>query len=319
MKSLSEFLNESLVLEFKEDLKPRTVIVMGGPGAGKTFWMQKCSRYFFKDKKMQYRQLDSDHNLKEKQREVCRKIADELISLYPQNDEHDFGEIFHNFIKTQQAEFDRKSDAGGSPRTDLSKIDYQFIKYWRKKIDKTKSNAAADKMYDEYITEFFKEYFKSVFASDFSERSVAKGVYAKDLENKLKGEGDVIVSKSDTMVAITGDKLKKIQEIIDLSGPESSIVIVYLNIPEEISIAQDAQRDRSVGAKMIKDKLTDIEYTWTQLVKHYQEMGIFRMYELVPHERCIQAGKLMPGPKGAEKDPAWVLKKEYINKNMIGK
>lgn len=313
MKSLSEY----LILEFKGDLKPRTIIVMGGPGAGKTYWMQNNSRDFFKNKSMQYRQLDSDHNLKEKQREVCRKMAEDLISLYPQDNERTYGEAFHNFIKAQQREFDKKSDQGGSPRTDLSKINFRFVSDWRKRINKaeTYSKIRGDKTKEEYISDFFKEYFKTVFASDFSERSQSKAVYTRDLENKLKGEGDVIVSKSDTMVAITGDKLRKIEEIINLSGPDTSIIVVYLNVPEEISIAQDAKRDRSVGEKMIKDKLNSIHDTWLELVDKYQDMGIFRMYEMVPSEKCIKASKLF----GTPADPAWVIGKEYINKNLIGK
>lgn len=316
MKSLSEFINENLILEFKEDLKPRTIIVMGGPGAGKTYWMQNNSRDFFKNRSMQYRQLDSDHNLKEKQREVCRKMAEDLISLYPQDDERNFGEVFHNFINAQQREFDKKSDQGGSPRTDLSKIKFRFVADWRKRINKAEYMSAArgKKVKEEYISAFFKEYFKDVFASDFSERSQSKKVYSRDLENKLKGEGEVLVSKSDTMVAITGDKLRKIEEIIELSG-DSSITIVYLNVPEEISVAQDAKRDRSVGEKMIKEKLADIHKTWVELVNKYQDLGIFRMYEMVPSEKCIKAGKLF----GTPADPAWIIGKEYINKNLIGK
>lgn len=265
---------------------------------------------------MQYRQLDSDHNLKEKQRDVCRKMAEDLISLYPQDDERNFGEVFHNFINAQQREFDKKSDQGGSPRTDLSKINYRFVADWRKRINKAEYMSAArgKKVKEEYISAFFKEYFKDVFASDFSERSQSKKVYSRDLESKLKGEGEVIVSKSDTMVAITGDKLRKIEEIIELSG-DSSITIVYLNVPEEISVAQDAKRDRSVGEKMIKEKLADIHKTWVELVNKYQDLGIFRMYEMVPSEKCIKAGKLF----GTPADPAWIIGKEYINKNLIGK
>jgi hypothetical protein len=86
-------------------------------------------------------------------------------------------------------------------------------------------------------------------------------------------------------------------------------------VPEEISIAQDSKRDRSVGAKMIKDKLSDIHKTWVELVNKYQDLGIFRMYEMVPSDKCIEAGELF----GTADDPAWIVKKEYINKNMIGK
>ena len=37
MKSLKEL--TKMVLEFKEDQMPKCVIIIGGPGAGKTYWM----------------------------------------------------------------------------------------------------------------------------------------------------------------------------------------------------------------------------------------------------------------------------------------
>ena len=37
MKSLKEYTR--VILEFKEDQKPKCVIIIGGPGAGKSYWM----------------------------------------------------------------------------------------------------------------------------------------------------------------------------------------------------------------------------------------------------------------------------------------
>lgn len=32
--------------EFKQDLMPQCVVVMGGPGAGKTYWMNNSAKKF---------------------------------------------------------------------------------------------------------------------------------------------------------------------------------------------------------------------------------------------------------------------------------
>ena len=42
MKTLYDY-----ITEFKVDLMPQCVVVMGGPGAGKTYWMNNSSKQFF--------------------------------------------------------------------------------------------------------------------------------------------------------------------------------------------------------------------------------------------------------------------------------
>ena len=82
------------------------------------------------------------------------------------------------------------------------------------------------------------QYFSSMFASDFSVRKYSKAEYKKDFQSKLKGEleGLDFVGPSDVIVAITGDELKKFKDIVDVCGETHSITVVYLDVPEEMSI-----------------------------------------------------------------------------------
>lgn len=306
MKSLSSYITECLLLEFKQDLMPQTIVVIGGPGAGKTYWMEHDAPNFFK-RYSDYKRLDSDHNLTVVQRENCKEMAYEILndcrtdSISPYRNQQ---ETFNELIKRKQAEYDEKSKKNGSPLTDLSQIKLKWCKSWLERFTKA-TPEYKDKVYKEYEQAFFKEYFNKVFASDFSSRHISKKQYQKDMLKKLGG--DAIGLKDDVIVAITGDKVSKIEEIVELSG-NNSVVVVYLNIPEEISVAQDAKRNRSVGRDMIHDKLENIHKTWDYLTKNFENMGIFRMYELLPTEESV-ANKAIKG---------WRLEKSYLNKKLIG-
>ena len=315
MINLSQYLTESLLLEFKADLGPQTVIVMGGPGAGKTYWMKNSASQFFK-RELQAKQLDSDNNLVVVQRENCEQLAEDILLACSRNSSSQYNtqkETFHKFIEKTQTEYNEQSEKNGSPLTELDKIDYKFCKAWIDRYDRA-SEDNKDKVVDEFKRAFMKEYFKTVFASDFSRRNVSKAQYKRDFADKLGGvmrdeENDFeFVGPQDVIVAITGDKIQKIDEIVDASKDMGSTVsIVYLNIPEERSVKQDAQRDRSVGAEMIHSKLEDIHKTWDELTKSFQQHGIFRMWEMVP------------GPRTTDKTIAWTVEKAYINKQMIGR
>lgn len=314
MKELKEFLVESLMInEFKQDLKPQTIIVMGGPGAGKTYWMEKEAKSFFKRNGHDYKRLDSDHNLEVVQRENCKRVAFEIMNNCRTDSRSPFrtqGETFYNLIQDLQKDFDETSKKNGSPLTELSKIELKWCKPWLKRYTEAVEDYK-QAVYDEYERAFFKEYFHKIFASDFSKRHISKAAYAKDMVKKLHNvqdvEGASVLLSNDTIVAITGDKISKIEEIVSLTQG-TSVVVVYLNIPEEISVAQDAKRSRSVGPQMIHDKLEGIHKTWEELVRSYDERGIFRMYELVPSEQSLKAGKII----------GWEIKKQYINKSLIG-
>ena len=298
-------------MEWAADLKPQVVIVMGGPGAGKTYWMKNSASQFFK-RNFQAKQLDSDNNLVVVQRENCAELAREIIIALSKESSSSFDtqkETFRNLIETTQNEYNAQSEKNGSPLTDLSQIDYTFCKPWADRMDRATENQK-EKVISEFQQAFEKEYFRTVFASDFSKRNISKAQYKKDMVRKLTGVGDTEVEtsgKSDVIVAITGDKISKIDEIVELAKEmDASVSIVYLNIPEERSVAQDARRDRSVGREMIHKKLEDIHKTWEELIKVYQQHGIFRMYEMVP------------GPRTTEKTISWVVKNQFLNKSMLG-
>ena len=44
MKNLYQYLTE-----WKQDMMPQCVVVVGGPGAGKTYWMNHSSKKFFQN------------------------------------------------------------------------------------------------------------------------------------------------------------------------------------------------------------------------------------------------------------------------------
>lgn len=312
MKDLKDYITEQVLLEFAADLKPQVVIVMGGPGAGKTYWMKNSASLFFK-REFQAKQLDSDNNLVVVQRDNCHDLAREIIIALSKESSSSMNtqkETFYKLIETTQAEYDAASEKNGSPKTDLSKIDYKFCKQWADRMDRAAENQK-DRVISEFQKGFEREYFKTVFASDFSKRNISKKQYKLDMVRKLTGmDGTEDVQgtfANDVIVAITGDKIEKIDEIVELAKEmDATVSIVYLNIPEERSIAQDAQRDRSVGADMIRKKLAAIHKTWEELVKVYKDHGIFRMYEMVP------------GPRTTEKTIAWIPNNQFLNKDMIG-
>lgn len=310
-KTLIEYLTENIVLEFAADLKPQVVIVMGGPGAGKTYWMKNSASQFFK-REFQAKQLDSDNNLAVVQRDNMQKLANEIIlalskeSSSPQDTRK---ATFKELIDKNQSEYNELSNANGSRLTDLSKIDFLFCKAWADRLDRA-SEQNKGKVIEEFKKAFEKEYFKTVFASDFSGRHISKKAYKKDMVKKLTGHDGVedvqATLANDVIVAITGDEVSKIDDIVKLANQmDATVSIVYLNIPEERSIAQDAQRDRSVGPEITRKKLAAIHKTWEVLVKEYDKHGIFRMYELVP------------GPRTTEKTIAWVVAQLFLNKDMI--
>ena len=312
-KNLIEYLTENIVLEFAADLKPQVVIVMGGPGAGKTYWMKNSASQFFR-REFQAKQLDSDNNLVVVQRDNCSTLAREIIialSKESSSSQDTQKATFQKLIETTQSEYNASSEKNGSPLTDLSKIDYRFCKAWADRMDRAAENQK-EKVISEFQRAFEKEYFKTVFASDFSSRHISKKTYKKDMVRKLTGmDGAEYVQATlanDVIVAITGDKIEKIDEIVELAkSMDATVSIVYLNIPEERSIAQDAQRDRSVGPEMIRKKLAAIHDTWEELVKEYETHGIFRMFELVP------------GPRTTEKTIAWTISQQFLNKDMLAK
>ena len=73
MTSLYQFLTE-----FKQDLMPQCIVVMGGPGAGKTYWMDNNAKKFFQNN-ITPRKLDSDWNLAKFQKLHMDDVAEQLL------------------------------------------------------------------------------------------------------------------------------------------------------------------------------------------------------------------------------------------------
>ncbi len=310
MKNLSEYLSETMVTEFKQDLQPQVVVIMGNPAAGKTTFMNNGGLSRLLKREIQTRKLDSDNNLKVEQLNSCNKLAMDILlscNSWSANDGTK-KQQFAKLIEETQKAMDEASDKGGSPHTDLSQIDYGFCKSWITRYENA-DEAHKDQVITEFQKAFQKEYFASVFASDFSRRSISKAQYKKDFQLKLRGireiEDTEFVSPTDVAVAITGDDIEKIDAISEIAREMGSVVtVIYLDCSIERSIRNDKKRDRSVGEKMIREKAENIRRTWDELVKSFKDHGIFRMYQMVE------------SPRSTEDSADYVIGKEYVNPFM---
>lgn len=302
MKTLYDY-----IIEFKVDLMPQCVVVMGGPGAGKTYWMNNSSKQFFQNN-ITPRKLDSDHNLEKFQKEHMNNVAEQLLNaILPDavNNESSRKKAFYAALKQEQEEMNAAVDYGKISRMlDISDIDYNFVRIWADRYNNAQESKKESVM-NLYKSAFMKEYFSSMFASDFSVRKFSKAEYKKDFQDKLRGELKDIdfVGPSDVIIAITGDELKKFQDIVDVCGKTHSITVVYLNVPEEMSIRQDAQRDRSLGEAMVKKILGDVRNTWVALTKEFKSMGITKLVEMTTDPEL--------------KHPKWKVAKQLLNIELI--
>lgn len=302
MKTLYDY-----ITEFKVDLMPQCVVVMGGPGAGKTYWMNNSSKQFFQNS-INPRKLDSDHNLEKFQKEHMSSVAEQLLNaILPDavNNEGSRKKAFYTALKQEQEEMNAAVDYGKISRMlDISDIDYNFVRIWADRYNNAQESKKESVM-NLYKSAFMKEYFSSMFASDFSVRKFSKAEYKKDFQDKLRVELKDIdfVGPSDVIVAITGDELKKFQDIVDVCGQTHSITVVYLNVPEEMSIRQDAQRDRSLGEAMVKKILGNVRDTWVALTKEFKSMGITKLVEMTTDPEL--------------KHPKWKVAKQLLNIELI--
>lgn len=307
MKPISEYLKESYLVEFKQDLQPVVAVIMGNPAAGKTTFMNNGGLSRLLKREIQTRKLDSDNNLKVEQMNSCNKLAmDILVSCnsWSANDGTK-KQQFRDLIDEVQEKMNEASDKGGSPRTDLSKIDYGFCKSWITRYENA-DEAHKDQVITEFQRAFQKEYFASVFASDFSRRAISKAQYKKDFQAKLRGVREIedteFVSPTDVAVAITGDDIEKIDAISEIAREMGSVVVViYLDCTIERSIRNDKKRDRSVGEDMIRKKAEGVRATWNELVKSFKDHGVFRMYQMVE------------SPRSTEESADYIIGKEYVN------
>jgi len=302
MRTLFQYLTE-----FKQDLMPQCVVVMGGPGAGKTYWMDNTSKKFFQNN-ITPRKLDSDWNLAKFQKKHVDELADQLLrAILPEavTDAKSRKEAFAIALQQEQEAMDAAVDYGKISKTlDISNIDYEFVKVWADRYSNAQESQK-DKVRGLYKKAFMKEYFDNTFASDFSVRKYSKAEYKKDFQSKLKGEleGLDFVGPSDVIIAITGDELSKFQEIVDVCGKTHNITVVYLDVPEEMSVRQDAERARSLGEKMVKEILANVHKTWEQLKDAYKSMDITKLVHMVTDPNL--------------KHPDWKVEKEYINVELL--
>ena len=102
-------------------------------------------------------------NLIESQRKLCREIAQEVFSLYGDDNTRTYGEALYKYKERKQAELDRQAEMDGSPRVCLQKINSTFILGWQKQIGKYSDENAINRKYEEYIQAFFDKYFESMF------------------------------------------------------------------------------------------------------------------------------------------------------------
>ena len=281
MKSLVEF-----IYEWKYDLTPQIIIIMGTPGCGKTFWMQHNGVKFFKDEcgiTLNPMELDIDHTLKKFQLEEFPNFCDRLISYkYYTITDNITGNAVHNnkmawkaFIDNEQERFKElnlKFGGNDSNVPDLSKIDYAFCApYISRYYNAQKSEK--QKVLNEFIDVMKKEYFDKVFASDFSVRGKAKEEYNNNLIKKIK---DI---NGDVFIAISGAKMSTIDKIVSLAPKSSTVRIVYLNGNVDKAVRQDTKRERSGGEKFVRDYANKIDKVWSELKNTFSDKGINCIYE----------------------------------------
>lgn len=293
--------------EWKQDLMPQCVVVIGGPGAGKTYWMNNNAKKFFQCN-ITPRKLDSDWNLAKFQKKHVDELSEQLLrAILPDavTDAKSRKEAFDIALKQEQEAMDAAVDYGRISKTlDISNIDFDFVKIWADRYSNAQESQK-DKVMGLYRKAFMKEYFENTFASDFSVRKYSKAEYKKDFQSKLKGEleGIDFVGPSDVIIAITGDELSKFQEIVDVCGKTHSITVVYLDVPTEMSIRQDAERARSLGEKMVRKILDGVHETWEQLKDSYKSMDITKLVHMTTDPDL--------------KHPNWQVAKEYINVELL--
>lgn len=302
MKSLFQY-----ITEFKTDLMPQCVVVIGGPGAGKTYWMNNSSKKFFQNN-ITPRKLDSDWNLAKYQKIHMNEFAENLLKAILPNSVSNAStrkQAFNDVLAQEQEKMNAAVDYGRISATlDITGIKFNFIKAWADRYDNAQTSKKEDVL-GLYLKAFRKEYFDDLFASDFSVRKYSKAEYKKDFQEKLRGEMKDIefVGPSDIIIAITGDDMQKFQDIVDVCGSTHSITVVYLNVPAEMSVRQDAERKRTMGEKLVRSILADVHKTWEILVKEYKQLGITKLVEM----------KTDPDLK----HPQWEVAKEYINYELI--
>ena len=154
MKTLTEFIQGSMVNESKQELKECTNAMMEKEGIGVN---GNDTRNF------------SEHHSNDKllmQREICKHVSFEILnncrfdSISPFRTRE---ETFRKTIDVLQVECNKKYKENGLWPIDLSQIKLKCCKPWLDRFSLA-VYAYKQKVYDEYEEAFFKEYFDKVFA-----------------------------------------------------------------------------------------------------------------------------------------------------------
>ncbi|MBQ6275330.1 MAG: hypothetical protein IJK62_01330 [Bacteroidales bacterium] len=328
VKNFEEFLresyggevSESLILEHRNDLKPIICIIIGGPGAGKTYWMQHQADAFLWQ---QFKQLDIDHTLKKYQLETCNEVAVKLITSLS-----DYG-VHVNQTKRKFDEVKQKIQSVLNERTDKvgsfgmyiditgigldSKIGKSTLWEWAKRMDKITKRERFDEFMNSFKSEFYKTYFKDIFAGDFSRRDMASEEYDRNLRKKL--DNNIEDNNNSTCIAITGKSKGDIEWIVsELKHTKSVVSVVYIDTPVENAIEQDRRRDRKVGEEFIRNTMEQISNTWEILKQDFENMGIWKMFHLKPI--YDERGTVKPDMMNDEKVQYEVCE-VFTNKTML--
>ena len=304
MQSLQQFIiNAFEINEHKQDMMPRCIVMMGGPGAGKTWWMNNDAKQFFPEMK-QYKKLDSDHNLEQVQRKHMKEIADALFMICTNKtwDDAKIESEFDKYIDKKQEEMDAICKENNSPTVNLSIIEKEYVMQKAKEFNTIPPKEQKNFLY-QYNREFHEMYWKEIFASDFSKRPVSKAAYYKTYYKKLSGlaeddfkalgedeafcrdlDDTLEETPADVVLAICGDELKDFKKVVNTCRGRYSIYVVFLDIPLELSIERDAKRDRSVGPTMCKKKIEGCRKTWQELKDEQENLGIWQMYRFEWHD-----------------------------------
>lgn len=287
-------INEQLLLEHTNDLKPIICIVIGAPGVGKTTWMHtEANRFLFQ----QFRELDIDHTLTEFQLQTCNEVAEELIGnlsdfeVAMNRTDKNFDMLKRNI----QTRLNSKVDSCGSQGMyiDIMKIQLndrigkRTLWEWAKNISKIYDNEKITRATEQFKTEFYQTYFKEIFASDFSRRDLASTKYEKRVELKLLGgqtENDEIDYNNDSVcIATLGKNIDDISWYVNqVKHTDSVICVVYLDAPIEVALRQNAQRSRKVSEELIRNNFLSVENTWKTLKKDLSNSQIWRLFRLTP-------------------------------------
>lgn len=233
---------ESLLtlLEFKGDLKKQVVVMMGLPGAGKSFFIKNEGQKYIPGFKG-YKTSNSDIQLRRIQFE---KATQDYAALSKAKSEDEYEKIAKEFWYL-----------GNEGKRHEFPLPFDWFKQFKN------------------FKEFFRVAFKRYYATYFTQlREIASQRDLKLFDTKIITSGAVLVI--DTIGASTGkilDRLKKAKQ------EDFQVTIIYLEFPIDNSIARDIERGqrkgRTVGMKVIRGYAGRMGGAWKTYVSAAKSGG----------------------------------------------